>query len=107
MNDLVRPDADGDRLSLLALANVALRHRWLILRVAFVVLLAATAFFLLRPRTYTVSTTFRLQTRNQNASNFSGLAAQLGLAVPSSDASQTPAFYVDLLGSREILGAAV
>jgi uncharacterized protein involved in exopolysaccharide biosynthesis len=107
MNDPARPDDSADRLSLLALANVTLRQRRLVLRVALLVVLAVVAFFLLRPRTYTVSTSFRLQTRTGQALNLSGLAAELGLTVPSADATQTPAFYIDLLRSREILGTAV
>ena len=35
------------------------------------------------------------------------LAAQFGVAIPVSDPSQTPPFYVDLLKSREILGKIV
>jgi uncharacterized protein involved in exopolysaccharide biosynthesis len=36
-----------------------------------------------------------------------GLAAQLGLTMPTGDAMQNSAFYVDLVKSRPILGAAV
>ena len=99
--------SDADGLSLLALATVALRHRRLVLKVALFVIVATIAFFLLRAPTYTVGTTFRLQVRSNTVSNLTGLAAQLGLTMPTTDATQTPAFYVDLLRSREILGGAV
>ncbi len=106
MNKTVRLP-DTERLSLLAVANVILRYRWLVLRVTLGLVVATAAYLLLRPRTYSVSTTFRLQTRNNASSSLSGLAASLGVTVPAADATQSPAFYVDLLRSREILGAAV
>jgi uncharacterized protein involved in exopolysaccharide biosynthesis len=107
MSEPARSASDADGLSLLALANVALRYRWLVLRVTLVVILLTVAFFLFRPVTYTVASTFRLQTRDNTVSSLTGIAAQLGLSMPNSDATQTPAFYVDLLRSREILGEAV
>ncbi len=107
MSEPVRPVSEPDGLSLLALATVALRYRWLVLKVALGVTAATLAFFLFRPATYTVPTTFRLQIRNNTVSNITGLAAQLGFSMPTTDATQTPAFYVDLLRSREVLGEAV
>ncbi|HEY8259122.1 MAG TPA: hypothetical protein VIG08_15805 [Gemmatimonadales bacterium] len=103
MSDPSRTASDPDGLSLLALANVALRHRWLVLKVALVVVVATIAFFLIRAPTYTVKTSFRLQIRPNAVSNLTGLASQLGLTMPTTDATQTPAFYVDLLKTREIL----
>jgi uncharacterized protein involved in exopolysaccharide biosynthesis len=47
------------------------------------------------------------QTRRQTLSGLQGLAAQVGLSLPLSDAGPGPAFYAALLQSREILGAAV
>ncbi|MEO7985555.1 MAG: Wzz/FepE/Etk N-terminal domain-containing protein [Gemmatimonadales bacterium] len=107
MSEPARPASDADGLSLLALANVALRHRWLVFKVIVFVTVAAVAYFLFRPATYTVASSFRLQIRSNTVSNITGLAAQLGFSMPATDATQTPAFYVDLLRSREILGAAV
>jgi uncharacterized protein involved in exopolysaccharide biosynthesis len=107
MSEPARSGSEADGLSLLALANVALRYRWLVLRVTLVVILLTVAFFLFRPATYTVASSFRLQIRNNTVSNLTGLAAQLGFAMPTTDATQTPAFYVDLLRSREVLGEAV
>ena len=94
-------------MSLLTVANVVLRQRWMVVRVALIVTLIAVAILLLRPREYTSATTFRLQTRAAPGERLSGFAAQLGLSLPLTDASQTPPFYVDLLYSREIRGAAV
>jgi uncharacterized protein involved in exopolysaccharide biosynthesis len=72
-----------------------------------VVIVATIGFFLFRPATYTVASSFRLQLRNNAISNLTGLASQLGFQLPTTDGAQTPAFYVDLLRSREVLGEAV
>jgi uncharacterized protein involved in exopolysaccharide biosynthesis len=58
------------------------------------------------PRTYTAKSTFMPQTRKQTSS-LSGIAAQFGLAMPTTDASQSPAFYADLVQSRGVLGSVV
>jgi uncharacterized protein involved in exopolysaccharide biosynthesis len=94
-------------MSLLALTNIVLRSRWTVIRIALLAAIVTVAVFLLRPREYTSAATFRLQNRAAPRENLSGLAAQFGLTIPFTDASQTPAFYVDLLRSREILGSAV
>src|SRR6266567_5949872 len=107
MTQPTRPPSDADSLSLLTLATVALRHRWLVFKVALVVIVATIGFFLFRPVTYTVFSSFRLQLRNNAISNLTGLASQLGFQMPTTDGTQTPAFYVDLLRSHEILGSAV
>ncbi|MFL5493318.1 MAG: hypothetical protein ACJ8DC_02930 [Gemmatimonadales bacterium] len=107
MTQPARSPSDADSLSLLTLATVALRHRWLVLKVALVVIVATIGFFLFRPVTYTVFSSFRLQLRNNAISNLTGLASQLGFQMPTTDGTQTPAFYVDLLRSHEVLGAAV
>jgi uncharacterized protein involved in exopolysaccharide biosynthesis len=106
MSEPVRAASEPDGLSLLSLANVALRHRWLVIRVILLAMVGTAAVVLLRPFRYTVDSTFRLQTRDKTLSTLTGLATQLGLSVPNTDADQTPAFYVDLLRSREILGEA-
>jgi uncharacterized protein involved in exopolysaccharide biosynthesis len=107
MNEPARSASEDDRLSLLSLANVALRHRWLAIRVTLLAIVLTVAVVLLRPATYTVASSFRLQTRDNTVSSLTGLASQLGLSMPNADATQTPAFYVDLLRSREVLGGAV
>jgi uncharacterized protein involved in exopolysaccharide biosynthesis len=107
VSEPVHAPSEPDGLSLLSLATVALRYRWLVFKVALVVFIATIAFFFFRPATYTVPTSFRLQLRNNTVSNLTGLAAQLGFSMPTTDGTQTPAFYVDLLRSREVLAEAV
>lgn len=73
--------------------------RWAIATAAIVSLVS-----LIRPRTYTVTSSFVPQSRRQTSA-VSGLATQLGLAVPV-EPGQSPSFYGDLVKSRPILEAA-
>jgi uncharacterized protein involved in exopolysaccharide biosynthesis len=98
----------AEPLSLLSLVNAALRYRWLVVRVTVVAIALVVAVTLLLPREYTTSASFRSQARGSGAASMiPGLAAQLGLLAPLTEGSQSPAFYVELLQSRQILGAVV
>ena len=82
------------------------RHRRLVLGVALLAALIVAVVTLVSRRTWSSASVFMPQARKMPAS-LSGLASQLGLALPGLEASQTPAFYADLLVSREVLEAAV
>jgi uncharacterized protein involved in exopolysaccharide biosynthesis len=95
-------------LSLLGLVNAALRQRRLVVQMTVLAVVVVVAITLLLPREYTARASFRSQARNAGASSMiPGIAAQLGLLAPLTDASQSPAFYVELLQSRQILGGVV
>jgi uncharacterized protein involved in exopolysaccharide biosynthesis len=96
----------ADQVSLLAVANVLLRYRGLIVGTALVLALLVTIVTFLVPRTYTSHSTLTPQAR-RTPSMISGLAAQFGLALPTADGGQSPAFYADLLTAHEVLGAVV
>lgn len=90
--------------SLLEFAAVLLRHRRLIawcMAVPFAIAVIARSF---SDVTWTSSASFVPQATDR-AGGLSGLAAQFGVAVPNARAgdNQSPAFYADLLRSREIL----
>lgn len=57
---------------------------------------------LLGHRTYTSQTLVTASAR-RNPSSLSGLAAQFGVAVPGADPTQSPAFFVDVLKSPDLL----
>jgi uncharacterized protein involved in exopolysaccharide biosynthesis len=95
--------SDGD-VSLLGVLNVALRHRVMIALIALLCAASLATYAFTRPRTYTSMVSFMPQARQAGGS---GLAAQLGIMLPTADQSESPQFYVDLLRSREILGRAV
>jgi uncharacterized protein involved in exopolysaccharide biosynthesis len=81
-----------------------LRNRALVLGGAMVLGLAGGVWALSRERVYTSVSSFMPEGRQSAAS---GLAAQLGLALPGAAGTESPQFYVDLLRSRELLGSAV
>jgi uncharacterized protein involved in exopolysaccharide biosynthesis len=102
-------DADGERqLSLLALFNVLMRRRRLIVAIALVAALLTAFVTLLRHRVYTVSATLMPQETSQlGPGALSGLAAQFGFSLGGSSAGQSPAFNAELLRSRVILNGAI
>jgi uncharacterized protein involved in exopolysaccharide biosynthesis len=97
---------EQEELSLLAIANVLLRHRGLIAGTAILLAAAVSGVALLLPRTYTAHSTLTPQSR-RSASSLSGIAAQFGLALPAAEGGQSPAFYADLLVSRQLMGEVV
>jgi uncharacterized protein involved in exopolysaccharide biosynthesis len=97
----------ASEFSLLDLVNVLLRHRGLVLGLPCFAALVVTGVLLLLPRTYTASASFMPQSPEGGRSRLAGLAAQFGVGVPLIDQGQTPAFYADLLTSREILRSIV
>lgn len=101
-----RPFEGNGGVSFLSILRLLLESRALVTQITAIVMVATLLVTLAAQRTYTASATFVPQAR-ASESVVSGLASQLGLAVPGSDPAQSPQFYVDLLRSREILGRAV
>jgi uncharacterized protein involved in exopolysaccharide biosynthesis len=92
-----------DEISLIELMNVVLKNRRLVVLVPFVVFVLVVVWTFLQPRTYTASASFVPQTSSGQRSLTSSLAAQFGMALPAGEAGQTPAFYADLITSREVV----
>jgi len=88
--------------SLLPLATTLLRARRLLARLALAGAVLGVLTGLVQKRTYSASAAFIPQSRRAN-SNLAGLAAQFGIAMPTGDASQSPAFFADLVTSPELL----
>lgn len=95
--------ADDEDVSVVGLLTVLLRHRRMIGAVALLAAAVTAAVTLRAPREYAANATFYPQTAS-TPSGVTGLAAQFGLTVPGTDPSTSPAFYVGLAESREILG---
>jgi uncharacterized protein involved in exopolysaccharide biosynthesis len=98
--------AGEERISLLRVGAAIMRHRVLVLGTAGIVVLAVAAKLLLSPRVYTTESSFIPQS-NSPTSNFSGIAAQIGIALPMSEPGRSPEFYASLITSRQVLGAVV
>ncbi|HUF76358.1 MAG TPA: Wzz/FepE/Etk N-terminal domain-containing protein [Longimicrobiales bacterium] len=95
----------NDEISLWEVLAVLLRRRGTIVLTTVLTAAAAVAFTLLRAETYTTEASFRPQGSDASASQLMALASQFGVRVPGvlRDEELTPAFYADLLVSREIL----
>ncbi len=84
-----------------------LKHGRVLLGVPIVLATAFVGISLLLPRGYTAAGTFAPQASANSLARFSGVAAQLGLSLPSQQASESADFYADLLGSRHVLSQLV
>lgn len=103
-----RLDADAYELSLVSLLNAVLAERRKVVLITAGLLVAAITIALVSRPTFTATASFTPQTRRPTtSSNIAGFAAQLGISVPGADASLSPAYYAELLKSRQILSAVV
>jgi uncharacterized protein involved in exopolysaccharide biosynthesis len=100
------PRPSEEELSLLAMASALLRSRRAILLWALLGGALCAVVSLARHRTFTSESSFLPQAQ-RTPQSLSGIAAQLGLSLPTADGSQGPAFYVDLLQTPTILGQVV
>jgi uncharacterized protein involved in exopolysaccharide biosynthesis len=91
----------ADSIPYLAVVNAILRSRFRIASFVAILCVGVLVYGLSKPREYVSDASFSLQ--GGDAKRLSGLAAQIGLAVTSNDGPQSPSYYVELLGSREIL----
>lgn len=101
-NGLLGQDAREPTVSLLEVATFLLRHRRLTLWAPMLAALIVGVVLSFTPVTYTSSASFMPQ-QSKFSSSLSGLAAQFGVAVPRNDQQDSPAFYADLVKSREVL----
>ena len=100
------PDSTGSEISLIRLINIVLAYRTVVFACSALLFLVVVVVTLIRPRTYTVDSSFTPQSERL-ASNLAGIAAQFGVPLPSTDAAASPDFYVELLESRRILGETI
>lgn len=100
------PDGqEADEISLVDVASVLLRHRWMILRLSLLLALLAGAYTLVRARSWTAVASFMPQTATQGpSSGLAALAGQFGIQVGGGEPGASPDFYAELVTSREILG---
>lgn len=100
---------EGDEISLLSLASVLLRHRWLVLGLPAAFLFLVGSCTLVQPRTFTSTGAFVPQTGTGSSQlgRLAGVASQFGVSVPAAEPGQSPEFYAELLRSRQLLESAV
>lgn len=95
-----------DEVSLVALASSILRRRRLVVAWGAALFTMVVVSALIRPRVYTAGASFIPSVVPQGA-GLSGLAAQIGLSLPTGEASESPDFYANLVRSRGVLGTVV
>lgn len=92
-----------DEISLWEVLAVLLRRRGTIVLTTVAVTALAIAFTLLRAEEFTTAASFRPQGSEASSSQLMALASQFGVNVPGGGEEASPAFYAELLESREIL----
>jgi uncharacterized protein involved in exopolysaccharide biosynthesis len=100
------PGADpdfGPEVSLVSLLTVLLRRRRVVIGIPLVLLALAVALHALRGRTYVAVSSFLPETERVMPAGLSGLAAQFGLSLPTSNSGESVDFYVELTRSPELL----
>lgn len=98
--------APAGRVTYIALASLLLRHRRRIVLTGSIVALATGVATLLSPRTWTATSMFTTQSRRM-PSGLSGIAAQIGIAIPNLESSQSPQFFEAVLRTRDVLDAVI
>jgi uncharacterized protein involved in exopolysaccharide biosynthesis len=91
----------ASEITLFDVFALLLRQRYLILSVVVAWFLFAVVMVLVKPRTYTSSVAFVSQQSDGGMGGLSGVAAQLGLRVPTGQTSRSPDFYSELLKADE------
>jgi len=99
----VAPQPAHDSISLIEIANVLLRWRWLIVTLPFGLFLVTVVAQLLRAPQYTAAASFMPQRSDATARNLGSMAAQLGIRIGNEGQGESPAFYTELITSRAIL----
>ena len=89
-------------LTYLALVALVLRHRRGIVRIGLVTALVTALVTFLTPRSWTSVAAFTSQSRRM-PSGLSGIAAQIGIAIPNLEASQSPQFFESVLRTRDVV----
>jgi uncharacterized protein involved in exopolysaccharide biosynthesis len=93
-----------DEISLWEVLAVLLRRRGTIVLSVLLCVAAAVAYTLLRSDDFTSEASFRPQGSEASASQLMALAGQFGMNIPGVGGEElSPAFYQELLASREIL----
>lgn len=100
------PASERGGFTYLALASTLLRHRRAIVAAGLAVAAVAAVVTLLTPRTWTAVSMFTTQSRRM-PSGLSGIAAQIGIAIPNLEASQSPQFFESVLKTRDVVDAVI
>lgn len=99
--------AAPDDLTIGGMLDFLRAHRRLVLGTGLAAFLLVGVITFVRPRTYTSTARFMPQASEGALARLSGLAATFGVTVPPTETGSSPAFYAELLQSRDIIRGAV
>lgn len=94
--------APTTRVSPFSLLALLMAHHRRMLGVGMAAAVVVAVITLLTPRTWTSRASFMPQARRAAPAGLGGIAAQLGVAIPGADGSQSVFFYSELIRSREV-----
>lgn len=96
---------DGDLVSLLTIVDAITQRKVFVIVLTLALGAAGGALAFLSPTKWTTAASVIAVNRRTSAAggNLGGLAAQFGVAIPGGEPSQSPAFFVDLAQSAEVL----
>lgn len=100
---IAQPVRRKERGSILDLLNFLLRHPRLVFGVPLFFAMVAVVFSLVRSPGYTAESKFATQKGASSNARFAGLAAQFGVDLESTNAGESPDFYMELLTSQHLL----
>jgi uncharacterized protein involved in exopolysaccharide biosynthesis len=83
------------------------RHSKIVAVITLLFVIVTAGITMFRAPRYTAQSIFMPQSRSNSAAGLTGIAAQLGVAVPTGDPSESPVFYADLIQTRTLLAAVV
>lgn len=95
--------ADYDEISLWEVLAVLVRRRWTIVWTTVVTMALAVAAAFVPAPSFTTTALFRPQGADASSGQLMALASQFGVNVGNRAEGASPAFYAELLNSREIL----
>jgi uncharacterized protein involved in exopolysaccharide biosynthesis len=97
------PFGSDDEVSLVVLVNALLRHRLIFIRTLLVVVGISFVVAITRPTRYTSMGTFLPESSEPSPTGALALAQQFGVSLGGGSSERSPAFYAELVRSREIL----
>ena len=92
---------------LVDLVLLLLRHGRLVFGLPLLLGVLIAGWSLIAARDYTATAAFAPSSATSSLSRFAGVAAQLGVALPTQQANESADFYADLLRSRHVLSQLV
>lgn len=100
----LRPTVDPERITLVSILTLLLRHWKTLVLVPFAAAVLAVGGAIVLGRDHIAYSTIVPESSSGNSPRFAGLAAQFGVSLAPGGSGESAAFYAKLIRSRELLG---